>query len=277
MPNLLLAEVELSTLASRRLETRESHTLLSGLFQLALRREELVGAVEALFRTATALRSADGPREVGLNGVDRVIDVVAVQAKARLQTKRVAGAETGGQDGCVIKKGLRKELCLVVGHRELEPVLARVTTASEAAALNTGEGSVEPRHEVHLRQVNARRDELRHGGGGARTLQRHQRKIVAVLHRNITTKVGHLLLEPRHVLVFARAVHDHVHTVARVAEHSVINDGALVRSDQREAALAVTEACDVPHEHLLEESHAVGATPANLAHVRHIEKRRLAL
>jgi|TARA_B110000208_G_scaffold104398_1_gene129640 hypothetical protein len=69
----------------------------------------------------------------------------------------------------------------------------------------------------HLGNSNALRDEARHGGRGAGALHRDQRLVVAeVLHCDVIPTSARLerrklLLEMRHVLHLARAVHDHMH------------------------------------------------------------------
>jgi hypothetical protein len=85
-----------------------------------------------------------------------VVDVVAVQAQARLQAQRVARAEAGGLDLGLREQRARRALGVVGRHRDLEAVLAGVARARDEARA-AGELEAAAGHEGERGDAGVRR------------------------------------------------------------------------------------------------------------------------
>ena len=132
---------------------------------------DALGTREAPLLAAALL---DRPDQAGLDGRGRGVDVVAVEAQARLEPQRIARAETDGLHLRIGEQGVPElgRIRRVAG--DLETVLARIAgtgdVAPDAVDLHIG-----GHHERHIGSLGCKLCE--HGGGG-RSLQRHQRQSV---------------------------------------------------------------------------------------------------
>ena len=89
-----------------------------------------VGADEAAF---AAPPLADRPDEVGLDRARRLVDVMAIEAEARLEPQRIAGAEPDRLDLGSASRGLHQLRRILGGDRDLEAVLAGIAGARDMA------------------------------------------------------------------------------------------------------------------------------------------------
>src|SRR5690606_37361696 len=122
--------------------------------------ENRFGAGEPAFR-APAL--ADRPGKPRLDRRRRLVDVLAVQAQARLEPQRVAGAQASRLDLGLGEQTARQRLHVCGGHRDLEPVLAGVAGAGDQGghAVEHEEARTHEWHGPALRRETA--EDLRRG------------------------------------------------------------------------------------------------------------------
>ena len=73
----------------------------------------------------------DRPGEPGLDRIDRLVELVAVEAQARFEPQRIARAEADRRDFGIGEQPPREGLRLVGGQRDLETVLAGVAGARD--------------------------------------------------------------------------------------------------------------------------------------------------
>mmetsp|Transcript_1190 Transcript_1190/g.1588 ORF Transcript_1190/g.1588 Transcript_1190/m.1588 type:complete len:333 (-) Transcript_1190:231-1229(-) len=272
LPDLGLAGgvVDLHVGAGGGLHARNAHALAGLGLELALGREELVGAQEALFLSAAALRPAHGPGQCGLHGVGAAVDVVTVQAQPRLQAQGVTGTQPSRVNGAVLEQGLGQRDSRGGGYRELEPVLPGVATARHPAPLNAGNGGVHARHEVHLGQIQG------HQGSQhlccSSTLQGEQLQVLHVGHGAVPGEVSQVLVEVLHVPHLAGTVHHHVDVVSSVGDNGVIHDATILVCDETQATFTRAKSLDITHNHLFKEVSSILSIPSDLTHVGYIKK-----
>ena len=73
----------------------------------------------------------DRPGEPGLDRIDRLVELVAVEAQARFEPQRIARAEADRRDLRIGQQPPREGFRLVGGQRDLESVLAGVAGARD--------------------------------------------------------------------------------------------------------------------------------------------------
>ena len=86
-----------------------------------------LGAGEAALAAPPLL---DRPGEARLDGAGGLVDVVAVEAEARLQAQRVARAEADRLHAVLRQQQLRQRLRVLRRNRDLEAVLAGIAGAA---------------------------------------------------------------------------------------------------------------------------------------------------
>mmetsp|Transcript_28530 Transcript_28530/g.72231 ORF Transcript_28530/g.72231 Transcript_28530/m.72231 type:complete len:423 (+) Transcript_28530:177-1445(+) len=238
--------------------------------------QDLVAAGE-LARRRLPPSLAHRPGQARLGGGGGVINVVSIQAQARLKTQGVARAQTRRFDVGLGAQELPEGDGLIAVDKDLKPVLPRVPAAGDEAGppVDHHIGSVA---KSHLRQVLL--DKLLQHGGGHGALQGKEPPVVPLhLHGHIPSKLSKALLEMRDVLGRAPRVDDLIDVVSLVVaglgDHRVIDDAPLVVGDEREGPLAHGEVLDVKHRARLDEGDGVLAAPAERAHVRHVEQAGL--
>ena len=217
----------------------------------------------------------DRPLEPRLDRARRLVDVVAVEAKARLQPQRVARAEADRLHALLRQQQARQLLGLGGRNRNLEAVLAGVARARDVAVeladLAAGGG--------HERQARGDIRQLRQHVLRRRPLQRQQR----ALRRRLQP---HIVGQPRGdvgvVHLLARGVH-HQHQRAvvlgrgRARHHQVVDDAAVVVQKLGVALLPGLQVDDVGGHQRLQRGRrrlVIGPDEKRLAHVRDIEQAR---
>ena len=179
------------------------------------------------------------------------------------------GAEPGGNHGFVLQQAVGQGFRLVGGDGDFEPVLAGVA--------GTGDQAGDPRqvqrrhgHEAHLRRL---RIDLPQHPRRLRPLQGEQRAVVVRRQRAPRRAgfgdVGEI------VLLAAGVDHQEQPLVAEVGDHQVVQDAAGLVGEQRVALAAGLQAGDVARHQPLHHCGGGGAGQRGLAHVRHVEQRRL--
>ena len=231
---------------------------------------DALNAGKAAFH-ATAL--LDRPGERRLDGIDALIELVAIEAEPRLEPERVAGAEPDRGDAKLSQKEARKHVGARPGKRDLVPVLAGVARAGDEG-LDAGELGDPGAHERHAVQPFARR-EARKSWRGQGSLEREQRHFVqrrqAHAHRQPLADEGK-------VDGLARRVDDEPQNAVgfrRPRHHQVVDDAAAFVQELGVALPARPEVEDVRGNERLEESGdacVVRPFKQRLAHVRHVKQ-----
>mmetsp|Transcript_12125 Transcript_12125/g.40458 ORF Transcript_12125/g.40458 Transcript_12125/m.40458 type:complete len:444 (-) Transcript_12125:49-1380(-) len=243
--------------------------------------EDVVRTGEPLFHAASRALGPYRPQKPGLDGINRSVEVVAVEAQARLEAQRVARAKAARLHvrGRRPEQHARQLLRVGVLHRNLKAVLARVAAPRHARLEAALEGDVLTGHEGHLLELEAGGEERGHDVLGAVALEGEQLlRVTQVVARHVVARVRLLHLgHVRQIAVLAGAIHDHVDVVARVGEDGVVDDAAFRVDEKGQFAFLFLKAPDIPDEHALQELDAVLARPLDLAHVRHVEQRRAVL
>src|SRR5262249_2119465 len=88
----------------------------------ARRAREIAGLAAALL---------DRPLERRFDRAGRLVNVVAVEAEARLEAQRIARTESDGKHVRILQQALGEAHARAVGARDLETVLARVAGARD--------------------------------------------------------------------------------------------------------------------------------------------------
>jgi hypothetical protein len=194
----------------------------------------------------------DRPGEAGLDRRGGGVDVVAVEAQARLEPQRVARAEAGGRDLGLGEQGARERLGLGGGDRDLEAVFAGVAgarrEAGDAVDRRLGAG-----HEGEPGELGR---EALHHRGGLRALQREQGPLGQGLDQ---AAGGQVRAQVRGVGLLAGGVDDEEQVVVAPRHHQVVEDAAGVVREERVALLARGEADDVDRHQRLERRRGVVA------------------
>jgi hypothetical protein len=136
---------------------------------------------------------------------------------------------------------------------------------SDAASLNAIQCSIGTRHKLHVFEIKATGQNLRHSIRSARSLQRQQlHRIFQILHGDISRKSVELLLKMLHIPKFGGAIDNHVHKVSGVGNDSVINDPTSLISDERETPTTVCQASNIANDNLFQKGNAVLSVPTDL-------------
>jgi hypothetical protein len=121
------------------------------------------------------------------------------------------------------------------------------------------------RHEGHLGEIKANRQNLGHCFGSTRSLQRQElHRVLQVLHGNIATKRRHLFFKMNHVTKLGGTIDDHVDVVTGVGNDGIINDTAFFVCDQGKAAVTRSEPTNVTQDNLFDKGNSVLSVPFNL-------------
>ncbi len=228
------------------------------------------GADEAAFGAAAL---GDRPHEVGFHGAGGFVNIMAIEAEARFEAKRIAGAEANGFHAHIGKQQIPQLHHVLVRDGNLEAVLAGV-----AGARDMGFDAIELKaFIVHELDVARGGVQLRQNVLGLRALQRHQRHGFAWLECDAA---GQMAGNPVVVVMLAAGVHHHIEPtlialVVGAGDHQVVENAAILGQKLRIALLLRRQAPDVGGDDLL---HRCGCglevRPHHeaLAHVRDVEK-----
>ena len=218
----------------------------------------------------------DEPVEGGLDRGDVVVQLVAVETHAGLQSEGVSGGQADRLDDFVVleKRVEEVDADLAVRDGDLEAVLARVAAPGDvelgvgAEALEVDEPRV-AEVQVVERGVGELGDNLLR----LRALDGEKRALeVLVLDLLSLVELGELLLEEGRVLVSAAGVRDHVvRVVAVLRDDRVVHHAARLVEQHAQVALERLQHAEVRGTNLLQEAGCVGPGDAVLQHVRHVE------
>ena len=220
---------------------------------------------------------ADGPGQAGFDGTNVLVEVVAVEAQARLQAEGIARAEAAHAGVGVLEELLREGDGVGLLERDLEAVLAGVPRAGQPHGL-ARDGRLGEHPKVQLAQVDVRQG-LEHVDSLG-TLEREQGAVtvddkLAVLTLGLERL--QVLVDVRLVLLAARAVEHDVHIlVVHLGHHGVVDDAALVVGHHGEGTGAVLQAADVADDDGLDELDRVLTAHGRAEHVRDVEDGSLA-
>src|SRR5208337_3807381 len=104
---------------------------------------------------ATALLNRPGER--GLDRINGLVELVAIEAEPRLEPKRIARAESDRCDAGLSQQDAGEHVGPRGGKRDLVPVLARIAGAGDEG-LDAGEAGGPGAHELHALQPFARHE-----------------------------------------------------------------------------------------------------------------------
>ncbi len=220
---------------------------------------------------APSLRN--GPCQSGLDGRRALVDVVAVEAKARLQTKGIAGPEADRLDLGFGEQALGERRRLVVRQRNLEPVLAGVAGAREIQAVAETPVAF-GRAEGHERLARDRGEGAGQHRRRLRPLQGEQRAVVDRLE----PQVGQGAANMREIGALARRVDHQEQAILawparRAAHHHQIVENPAVFIEQLGVAYASRRLRgDVGRRQRFESPGGVGSFQIGLTHVRDVEQ-----
>ena len=207
--------------------------------------EDARGAGKAAFRPP-AFRYR--PAEAGFERRRVLADIVAVEAKARLQPQRIARAEPRPADRFMRKQPRGQRLRIPCGHRELEPVPAGIARTRHPRRHAAGL-ALAPGHEGQageLRQHRRRR----------RPLQGEQRPVRL---RQDVHPAPQMAAEMRRVMVLARRIDDQAQAARQARDDQVVQDAAVCSGEQRVAHGAAAEAAYVAGRQRLQGRIGAGA------------------
>ncbi len=218
----------------------------------------------------------DRPGERRFNGARGLVDVVAVEAKPRLQAQRVARAEADGLHARRGQQQLGEVRRLRRRHRNLEPVLPGVAGSRDVAVevADTGAGR------LHEAEPRGRRALRRHDPGSGRPLHGKQRPLGRRLQSHAG---GQAARDVGIVHLLARGVDDQEQPAVligrrRPRHHQVVDDAAVLVEQLGIALLAGPKPANVGgHECLQRRRRGRVIRPGQkrLPHVRDIEQAGL--
>ena len=161
---------DLGALARRRAAVRldADAAALGAVGQLVL---DALGAGEAALAAAALLHRPD---EIGLDRARRLVDVVAIEAEARLQAQRVARAEP---DRLARLRSQQQLGAAPAPCRRRRRSRSRPRRCSRSGRCGSRTPPMRPLDGRHERGQPRRRDSLRHHGLGGRSLQGDERAL----------------------------------------------------------------------------------------------------
>mmetsp|Transcript_6354 Transcript_6354/g.15824 ORF Transcript_6354/g.15824 Transcript_6354/m.15824 type:complete len:271 (-) Transcript_6354:250-1062(-) len=237
----------------------------------------MLRAQEPSLLPTTSLRSAHGPRQRGLDGVDGLVQIVPVQAQSGLETEGIPRSEAGGVDGRVGNEFGRDGFGVFRRHGDFEAILSGVAASCDTTSLNAIQRGSHPGHERHLRQIESTWQYLTNGIGRTRSLNCQQlHAVLQVLHGNVSIEPLHLFPKVFHIPEFRGAVNDHVNVISRVRNHRIVDDPARFVRNEGQTSVPPAESRNVADDDPFEERGAILPVPADLTHVGYVEEGRLA-
>jgi hypothetical protein len=201
---------------------------------------------------------------------------VAVEAEARLQAQRIAGAEADGLHAVLRQQQPRQRLRVLRRNRDLKAVLARIARAADVA-VEAADTHARRRHEC---EAGCRRREPRHRRLGGRTLQGNERTFRCRQQHHRGREAAR---DVRVVHLLARGI-DHQEQPAvvirrgRPSDHQVVDDAARIVEELGVALLAGLEPQDIGRHQCLQRGGCgcmVGPDQERLPHVRDVEQAGL--
>ena len=201
---------------------------------------------------------------------------MAVEAEARLESQRVAGAQADRLDLASASSSRANASTSLGGKRNLEAVLAGVAGARDFR-FEPAEANRAHAHERHRVDPASGREPRQHRGGG-RPLQGDERRLVADRELDVLRQVG---AQQREVDALARGVDDERDPplgARRARRHQIVDDAALGVEELRVTLATGREGQNVRRAERLERARGrlvIGAVEKGLTHMRNIEQARL--
>src|SRR5437762_738671 len=214
-----------------------------------------------------ALVELHRPTEPRLIGVDRLVHIVAPQSQRRLESRRIASAETRWKHArflAALENGIPGVTDTVTADEQLEAVLPGVP--------RPGDEGVDARHvavpetEVGDRVESLARQELLRAG----SLERDEGELESPIF-DLDVGAG-MLAEPPQVLLPVGGVDDDEETLAAAIDDEVVDDPACLVADEVVLRLSMPKGREVIGHEALQKLEAGVAGDAKTSHVRDIEQ-----
>ena len=197
---------------------------------------------------------------------------MTVEAEPGFEAQRVARAEPDRHDLRLAQQPLGDSGRLLGRHRDLEPVLAGIAGAGDAAQ-RAGDRHLGGAHKRHA--LNPRREPRQHRGR-RRALQCQERALELRLDRDRAIEI---CLQMREIGLLARRVDDEHQAIASflgdARRHQIVEDAAPVVQQQRVAHLPRHQRLQIARDQRLQRARRLGAAQPDLTHMRDIEEAGL--
>jgi len=221
---------------------------------------------------AEVLAVLDGlDHDARLDGVRRVVELVAVERHPRLEPERVAGAEADGRDA-VLLAGLEQRVPDLGGVGRLEvqlvAVLARVARARDHGGHVAHGATVEV---VVLQSAGVAAAQGRDGVHRPRTLDRDHGQLVGLVVELDAVTVGHLP-HPGQVAIAVAGVDAEEDLVLVAVDEDVVHGRAVLPREERVADRAQLHLLDVRVDEELGRLLPPLAEQAAASHVAQVEE-----